>query len=236
MRFVPADLRIASRSQETRERLTRAAGEVFAARGYRGATMREIARRAGANLAAAHYHFGSKQDLYREVTRERFERLEARLEESGGAIADGIAASASRDQLIAQLRARVRTLLAMLLDPEEQHATLVLRDLIDPSEALPFMVRRWIDPMRRDTERILAALAPTLDAETVARCTRSVVGQVFFYRSHRAALLLMMGRRAYPRDFLDETTDHVVAFSLGGLAALERRRPPRARQRSRRTR
>ena len=57
------------RARQTRDRLIEAAAGVFAERGYRGATMREIAERAGANLAAAHYHFGSKLDLYRDVVR-----------------------------------------------------------------------------------------------------------------------------------------------------------------------
>ncbi len=43
------------------------------------------------------------------------------------------------------------------------------------------------------------------------------MGQVIFYFTHRPALLLMMHRRAYPAGFLDAITDHVVAFTLGGL-------------------
>lgn len=226
------------RALRTRERLIEAAGAVFASRGYRGATMREIADRAGANLAAAHYHFGSKQDLYREVSRDYFERLEARLAAEGGAVEAGLAASRTKSAtLLELLRVRVRTLLESLLDPKDVHATLILRELADPSEALPFMVRRWIDPLRRDTERIIAALAPRLDDAGVERATRSVVGQVFFYRSHRPALLLMMGRTAYPRGFIDQATDHIVAFTVGGLAELELRQSRSARpRRVRRTR
>jgi len=55
--------------EETRWRLLQAATEVFAEVGYRAATTREIARRAGVNLAAIHYHFGDKAELYREVFR-----------------------------------------------------------------------------------------------------------------------------------------------------------------------
>jgi len=55
--------------EETRWRLLQAATEVFAEVGYRAATTREIARRAGVNLASIHYHFGDKAELYREVFR-----------------------------------------------------------------------------------------------------------------------------------------------------------------------
>jgi len=58
-----------SSQEETRWRLLQAATEVFAERGFKAATTREIARRAEVNLAAIHYHFGDKAALYREVFR-----------------------------------------------------------------------------------------------------------------------------------------------------------------------
>src|SRR5579863_5262522 len=53
----------------TRNKLIQAAGHVFAERGYRAATIREICRRAGANVAAVNYTFGDKMGLYTEVLR-----------------------------------------------------------------------------------------------------------------------------------------------------------------------
>src|SRR5579863_9420821 len=54
----------------TRNKLIEAAGHVFAERGYRSATIREIWRRAGANVAAVNYTFGDKMGLYTEVLRQ----------------------------------------------------------------------------------------------------------------------------------------------------------------------
>ena len=214
----------------TRDRLIDAAGVIFAERGYRGATMREIADRSGANLAAAHYHFGSKQKLYRDVVRTHFERLERRLAESG-AIDSVAMARLSRDQLIALLRARVRTMLESFLDEESVHATLMQRELADPSETLPFIVRRWIDPLRDDLVQLLQRLSPKLSEERLQLCARSLMGQVIFYFTHRPALLLMMRRRAYPADFVDQITEHVVAFTLGGLQGIANASPRARKQR-----
>ena len=211
--------------EATRRRLLDAAGACFAARGFRGATMREIAARAGVNLAAANYHFGSKQALYLEVVREHFEALERRLVEAGaGAASDEELDGLSRAALEALLAARLRTLLRSLLVDDPLHAALTQRELLDPSDALQSIVRRWVVPMREAIERIVARLAPELSPEQRARCCFSAAGQVFFYLTHRPALLLMMGRRRYPRGFVDEVAAHVTEFTLGGIERLRAQR------------
>ena len=51
----------------TRRAILDAAVESFAASGFTGATTRQVAARAGVNVATLHYHFGSKEKLYRAV-------------------------------------------------------------------------------------------------------------------------------------------------------------------------
>ena len=52
------------RGAETRQRLVEAALDVFGRYGFEGATTRQIAKEAKANLAAIVYHFGSKEALH----------------------------------------------------------------------------------------------------------------------------------------------------------------------------
>ncbi len=52
---------------ETRRGILRAAEASFATAGFVGATTRQVAARAGVNVATLHYHFGNKEKLYRAV-------------------------------------------------------------------------------------------------------------------------------------------------------------------------
>jgi AcrR family transcriptional regulator len=62
---------------QRREVIERVATEVFAERGYQGASIDEIARRAGVSAPVVYDHFASKQDLYeRLLVRTRDELLE----------------------------------------------------------------------------------------------------------------------------------------------------------------
>lgn len=53
-----------NKETKTAQALVVAARELFAQRGYKGASIRAITQRAGANLGAVTYHFGSKEALY----------------------------------------------------------------------------------------------------------------------------------------------------------------------------
>src|SRR5512138_2639115 len=60
---------------DTRERLLRAAAEVFARRGYDGTRVADIAAAAGVSNAALYAHFGSKAELLVEALRAKGPRL-----------------------------------------------------------------------------------------------------------------------------------------------------------------
>ena len=67
----------------TPDALVRAGRELFARRGYDGASVRAITSAAGANLGAVTYHFGSKRAFYEEVLRTVVEPLRERVLRSG---------------------------------------------------------------------------------------------------------------------------------------------------------
>ena len=75
----------------TRDRLIDAGERQFAEQGFEAASIRAITREAGVNVAAAHYHFGSKEALLRAVldryivplNQRRLELLDAAISEAG---------------------------------------------------------------------------------------------------------------------------------------------------------
>ncbi len=58
---------------DTKEQIIIVAQRLFAERGFAGTTLRNVIGEADVNLAAVHYHFGSKEELFRSVV-ERFAR------------------------------------------------------------------------------------------------------------------------------------------------------------------
>lgn len=74
----------------TRDRLRAAAVELFADRGYDAVSVRDVTRKARANLASVGYHFGSKQQLFAESLADLARTLnERRLAALDALLADG---------------------------------------------------------------------------------------------------------------------------------------------------
>lgn len=221
------------RDAATRARLLRAATELFAERGFHATTVRDIAARAGANVAAGHYHFGSKRDLYVEVLRDKFATIGTELERAGTRLSEAELARLPRAEIARLFRARIEVLLRLVLgEPSQEHARLMFREMLDPSEALPLIVDEFLQPMMvREMGALVRRLAPRLDATSVLRSVASVSGQALFYHVTRPAALRIFGLRAWSPAFLRALADHIAEFSLGGIARLEARARGTARGR-----
>src|SRR5437899_8859145 len=81
----------------TKARILTAAEEVFAAKGFQGASTREIAARAGVNISSLHYHWESKEKLYFTVFQDVYDRIVHLLQDS---LAPVLAHEAKRAQVI----------------------------------------------------------------------------------------------------------------------------------------
>jgi AcrR family transcriptional regulator len=105
------------RGEETRGRILEAALELFAASGFEGASTRTLAERAGVNLPAIQYYFGSKEGLYRAVVQQISEQMQAGfasvLERTHSALTDD---QLPRQRLIDLLSDILGVMVGLILD------------------------------------------------------------------------------------------------------------------------
>lgn len=64
-------------TQKTKDRILDAAEELYSEYGFADTSMRELTQKAGVNLAAVNYHFGSKEGLFRALVARRFAPINA---------------------------------------------------------------------------------------------------------------------------------------------------------------
>lgn len=197
----------------TRDRLLEAAGQVFAEKGFRRATIREICDRAGkANIAAVNYHFGDKMRLYTAVLDSG---LKAALDRFPPDM--GLPESPTPEQ---RLHAYVRSYLFRLLGQGSPawHGRLMAQEMIEPTEAIDALLATTIRPLAQRLESIIRDLLPA-DApeDTVRACSCSIAGQCCFYRHAEAMLSRLYPQHRVDADDIARLAEHVTRFSLEGL-------------------
>ncbi len=125
----PLDSRRAQEQELRRADVLQAATEVFAERGFDGARVGEIARRASVSNSTIYGLWGSKEALYQAVALEIGTRIRERVEEAVHAIEDPV------DQLLATVDA-----LCAVFESDRRQLHLFLRDM----DAMPWKVRQTL--------------------------------------------------------------------------------------------
>lgn len=203
----------ATGSEQTRERLLGAAREVFSELGFQGATVREICRRAEANVAAVNYHFGSKDGLLAEAL--HFESLRM-LQESNARV------DASPD---VRLGLFIREFMHMLLDEKNpsSQCRIMARELADPTPALDKIVREAIAPLHDFLAKLVREIVGDRVSEAeLHRCVHSILGQCSYYRQSHPVLRRLNPELSYDSEEIDAIARHIADFSLNGLKYLGR--------------
>jgi TetR/AcrR family transcriptional regulator, regulator of cefoperazone and chloramphenicol sensitivity len=205
---------MAVRDQATRQRILEHAAALFADRGFKKVTVREICRAARANVAAVNYHFGDKLGLYRAVVRNAV----AAMRETNELSVEAGRGAGPEDQL----RAYVRVFLSRIIGsgPHSWIHKLMTREIEDPTEAFDEVIRDVIEPRHRYLSGIVASLSSLpVDDLRVTRAVASIQGQCFLF-ARPLPRKLPASWRAGLRD-LDGTIDHVTAFSLAGIRGMK---------------
>lgn len=197
-------------SADARARVLAAAEGVFAEKGYDAATVREITRKAGVNIAAVNYYFRDKERLYVECL------TQAHACADGGR--EPFPEPPPGTPPVQALREFVRTMAARMHAPARPTAMqLLMREFAHPSAAAREVILRYIQPKAHRLRDILAALLPGADPRRLLMVGFSVIGQILFYRQNRPVVELIFGKG--PVDALDveAVTGHVTRFTLAAL-------------------
>ena len=207
-----------------RQRLLEAAGEIFAEKGFKGATVRDIIARAGANLAMVNYYFRDKERLYIEAVKH------AACGEPAEPTLDWPHGTPPADKLADFIRFHVVRLLAA--DKPDWHARLIMRELTQPSAACTELVRDYIEPKSQILGGILQELLPPDTPRRQLFMTAfSIMGQILFYCTHKPIVMLLMGNADHPYQDTRALADHIVRFTMQGLGVAghsQRRRVARS--------
>jgi len=202
------------RDRETRERLLKAAAQLFADRGFKKVTVRDICRTARANVAAVNYHFGDKGGLYREVLQLAIETMRSTTDAARSA-GRGLPAEDRLREYI-----RVSLCRAANSSGSQWISRLIYREMNDPTPAFDTLVEQGIRPRLDDLSAIVAEMlgcAP--DHPRVLQCVTSIHAQWMLFVPNP------IGSRLRPKvlgrsDDAVQMAAHIAEFSLAGIRAV----------------
>jgi AcrR family transcriptional regulator len=198
--------------QETRQRLLEAAGEVFAERGFRAATVRDICQRAQANVAAVNYYFGDKEHLYTAVLKYAFS---SSLQKHPPLL--GLDSNASPEQ---RLRAYIHSFLLRCLGDGSPAwlGKLMAREMAEPTHALDILIHEAFRPLFDLLMSIVRELlGPRAHLTEVQLCADSIIAQCLHYQHARPVLVRFDPGLKFDLGNIEHWAEHIAEFSLAAL-------------------
>jgi len=199
--------------ETTQQKLTKAAIKVFAEKGFRDATVRQICKQAGtANINAVNYYFGSKEQLYKQI-------LELIFAEYDKQAPKDFPDKTPEEQL----ETYISTFCKILYQEGDSDTTAILvEEFTRPSLFLEEMVDTFNRPRVKKVLKIIKSLLGGKATDDMARdCLVSVSGQLLYYSFARPVF-----SRLFPDYFTENSHEqwaaHVFKFTMGGIEAYKR--------------
>ena len=215
------------KSDSTRDRIILQAGPIFASKGFRAATVREICDAADVNLASINYYFGDKQKLYFEtVVRAR----EMRVEQVPQPTWDQ--STTPRQKLQGFVGLILDRLVAMQTEPWQ--VRLLMREILQPTEACSHLVKEYFRPFFDSLLGIVDDIVEApLSEHRRTKIGLSIVGQCLYYRFAAGVTTLIVGDEDFEEHFdRDSLAEHITGFSLAAIENFELQPSEAAKRRS----
>ena len=203
------------KKKPAREAITAAAVRHFAEYGFSGASVREILRDAGANVAAVHYHFGSKEELYREVVSTFLTKLSDERQHTLLEI-ESAPPSTRRGRIETLVRGYVEPHIRLCGDPDAKDYVRLLARFVTENEQLTQNIYSEIlEPTRTRYVKALAAAAPEISQTELFRLFSFMVSLMVTAPADPSYSSLT-GRSAWPR-YPQRLIEQIVAFVTAGI-------------------
>ncbi len=180
------------RGAETRQQLIEAALDVFGRLGYEGASTREIAKAANANLAAIVYHFGGKEALHIAVAEHVVASILAKIGPNLALAVEPAATAtpaAARETLHRLIETMINTLLGTA--EAERWARFLVREQMYPTAAFEVIYRFMSGATATAAHTVATILGRPVD-ESVRLRVFTMLGQVLVFRLAQALVLRRM--------------------------------------------
>ncbi|MFI9402989.1 TetR/AcrR family transcriptional regulator [Nocardia sp. NPDC052316] len=167
-----------STAGDTRQRIVRAAVELFAEKGFHGTGVAEIGDRADVQRGALYYHIGSKEELLWQILHDYIQLM----------LVDAERITASSDDPITKLRKLIHSHVGLIIDHRREVA-IQLRDVGALSGARGAELQELRDRVQHCWQRVIdAGHAAGLLRTDDHVVTNSVLGMLnmvtFWYRPH----------------------------------------------------
>ena len=197
---------------DTKNRVLTAAGPIFAEKGFRRATVREICAAAGVNLASINYYFGDKQKLYFETVRQAHQSRTEQVPMPSWATATSPAE---------RLTGFISTLLERMIGAgmNSWENRLMMREVLEPTAACRELVEDYFRPTTEVLFGILDEIVPAdTPAHTRRKIVHSVIGQCLFYRVAGQVIDMIVPEDERAEHFQTEhLAGHIANFSMAAL-------------------
>ncbi len=214
-----------ARGEDTRRRILETALEIFAAEGFEGASTRHLAERAGVNLPAIQYYFGSKEGLYRAVIEHIVQHNEAHMAPLAAKVKAALANPRSEPELLLDLLCEIFESFVTLVSggaQVESRRLLYARAEVDQSAGLELLhesgVKQIFEPCLRLVGRLLGR--PIEDPATVLR-TLALFGQVTIFCNKAVRRVLRFKNFNVDRIAMIQTLvrSHTIAIMRDAMAS-----------------
>lgn len=209
---------------KSRVRVLEAALELFGSKGFADTSVRELAARAGVNLATMNYYFGSKENLRIEALRYGFSPTSISAHKMHALLmvarSDGTTEAAEE-----ALRAYVHLFVKEVVGPEYKHWGMFLRERMSPGPAFEMVMREYFEPLGAALAGILRLLLPDAPPERIQLCISSIIGQCVHIRMSAPTIKFFSGQDPASSEFLDKAAVHIAEFSTQAIRGFRDAQP-----------